>query len=694
MFSAGFLYSNAYEIFSENGKMGIKNEQGEVVVPAAFEALGWSDGSFSVIGSITGYRKGNSWGILNLKNIFITQAEYETLIYAGADNLIARKKINAVQTKTGCLNLKGEIKIPFQYDGITINGLRAIVFNLSGSKYQYGLIDLTNKSIIPIRYRSITPLGTLRYAVENESKKIALFGEDGRAVTPFEIDSVSNFIFSNAIIYENLKQGVIDREGEIKIPALYRTIILESENRVSALPMHEWLFIDEKNNISQQITADEIIPVTENSFIIRISDNIGLIDRNFEILIPVKYKRLERLTSNQYLAVRGKKYGIINSEHAVVIPFIYDSLVADADRIRAYQHIEGWSLLTSENSTLTKNYYDWIGPRTGNLYPVINNHHWGLINNKGEEIVHCVYDSLIEIQKDIITVKFRGSYGVINTQENWLVAPQPLPIKIINNNTYSQQEFGNTMFKKFTGEVFYFTNNPLKLHSDYFIEYLNDGTEKTIDYEGHLIARIEPPKVSNVERVFPMSEGFRGIERDGKFGFIDDRGNLRIANRYDDIGEFQEGLAPFKLIGKWGFLNKSDQVIIQPNYDKVSPFRNGLSIVFRNGKCGVIDKKGTTHLKLQYDSIQYLPDKKFRLFANGLSGLADEKGVVMIDPRFEKLILLTNGLAIAGIDGKHGVITNMGMSVIPIIYDSLTYDSIREQFIAQKKAEWKTIELK
>ncbi|MBK8290379.1 MAG: hypothetical protein IPK96_04865 [Flammeovirgaceae bacterium] len=37
------------------------------MVLAAFEALGWSDGSFSVIGDVTGYRLNNHWGILNLK---------------------------------------------------------------------------------------------------------------------------------------------------------------------------------------------------------------------------------------------------------------------------------------------------------------------------------------------------------------------------------------------------------------------------------------------------------------------------------------------------------------------------------------------------------------------------------------------------------------------------------------------------
>jgi hypothetical protein len=687
-------YADSYEIYSENGKMGIKNERGQVLVPASFESLGWSDGSFSVIGNITGYRKGEYWGLLNLKSEFITKADFESLVYGGADNIIARKKINPVQSKTGCLNLRGEIKIPFQYDGITINGLRAIVFRLSNARYQYGLIDLTNQEIIPLKYRSINPLGTLRYAVENENKKIALFSEEGKAITDFVIDSVSSFTYSKAIIYENLKQGIINRDGEIVLKPIYREIKIESDNKVSVQDFHNWLFLDEKNNTVSSIQADEINSLSDDLFLIKQSGKLGLMDNQLQNMIPVQYNRLERITPGKYIARAGNKTGVINEDNTPAIPFKYDSLAVDHNTLRAFQHIEGWSLINSNNHSLTYKYYDWIGPRQENLFPVINNHYWGAINDQGEEVIHCVFDSLIQITQDLIVVKFRGLYGVINSQQTWMVAPQKLPIKIINNYTYAQHEFNNTMLKNISGEVFYFSDNKLDFQKEFFVEYLPDGTQKTIDYEGHILDRVPPPQVSNVEHIFQESEGYRGIKRDGKFGFVDGMGRLRIANRYDDIGEFHEGLAAFKLIGKWGFINTTDQVIINPNYNKASFFRDGLAIVYRNGKAGVIDKRGTPVLKFQYDSVTYLEDKKFMLYANSKSGLANEKGIILIDPRFEHLQLLDNSLVIANSSGKYGVITQDGLSVIPLVYDFLTFNKNRNQFCALKKSDWKTFDLK
>jgi hypothetical protein len=49
-------FATTYQTFEENGKVGMKDDSGNVVLPPSFEALGWSDGNFSVVGDVTGYR--------------------------------------------------------------------------------------------------------------------------------------------------------------------------------------------------------------------------------------------------------------------------------------------------------------------------------------------------------------------------------------------------------------------------------------------------------------------------------------------------------------------------------------------------------------------------------------------------------------------------------------------------------------
>jgi hypothetical protein len=687
----GFVcQADSFLIFEENGKVGIKNQKGDVLVPAAFEALGWSDGSFSVIGDVTGYRLNNHWGILNLKKEFITQATFESLTYAGAEYVIARKKINPALTKAGCLNLRGEIKIPFQYDGISIHGLRAIVFNLNNASYHYGLTDLENRLIIPVVYKRIHPLGTLRYAVENELGKIALYREDGRAVTDFKIDSIADFDKSRAIIYQNLNQGLLDRDGNIMIDPAYQSIKLLYGDRAKVLAHHQWFLLSERNQVQRSLMADDLIPV-DGKTIYRYSNKFGILDSSMSVVLPAQYDDIKSIQHDQLLARKGNKVGIIDYKNNIIIPLVYDSLRVENYNVLVLRKTEGWFLTNRKQTFRSPKNYQQIENQQAGIYPVKNNGYWGALNQWGAETIHCVFDSLLEISAKQVVVKFKDQYGIISIMEDWLVPPQPHPLILVNDSCYLQLEPQNKFLKSIKGEVIYFTDNPFSLKKDYWEEYLPDGTLKTLDYQGRLLSRVDPPPLDKLEEIFPEREGMRGIKRDGKYGFIDSRGRLRIANRYDGIGEFHEGLAPVKLIGKWGFLNHQDQIVINPNFESVESFSQGFSIVKKNGKTGVINKAGKYVLNPQYDSITHQANMKLRIHQQGLIGLADKDGSILIEPRFQELQELENGFVIVGRDGKYGLISIGGLSAIPLIYDALSFDSTRNQYLALKKSDWKEI---
>lgn len=681
-------WADSFQTFEENGKVGLKNQEGKVVLPASFEALGWSDGSFSVIGNVTGYRQNNQWGILNLKKEFITKAEYESLVYSGGDYVVVKKKINPAQRKTACLNLRGEIQIPFVYDDIQVHGLRAIVINLINGRYQYGLVDLQNKLIIPASYSRISPLGTLRYAVQNSSGKIALYAEDGRAITTFTIDSISMFQGDKAFFYVNANMGLLDREGNVLVEALYQSIKIE-DDRISVLPHHQWIVLDAANKTVQNFQAENILKASPGNNIYQLSGQFGLMDETWTVTLPAQYQNLTYVQDDLFLAQKDFKTGIITSTNKPVIPLQYDSVVVNYPHVRALSRF-GWAL-TDINRTFTsfKTYSRIDTPQHG-LFPVKSNQFWGALTLQGEETIHCVFDSLLEISDNHVVVKFKGQYGIISPREEWVVAPQLHPVRLVNDSSYLQLEPTNQFLKSFDGNVIYFTDNKIDFGSDFFTEYLPDGTIKKLDYRGRLISRKEPPQVDKVEAVFEEQEGLRGIKRDGKYGFIDALGRLRIANRYDGIGDFSEGLAAIKLIGRWGFINAQDQIIINPNYNEVAQFSKGLCVVTRNGKTGVINRQGKFILNLEYDSIAREADK-FRLYKNGLTGLADGSGRILIEPRFNQLTVLSNGAVNVTHAQKSGVISAEGLSIIPIMYDALHYYREKNQYLALQKAKWETL---
>src|SRR5687768_10400220 len=90
-----------YEVFYENGNAGIRDDAGNVLIPPAFDALGWSDGSFSVVNNVTGYRRDSRWGLINLKKELLTQPNYENLASGGGDRVVASRWINSYTKKFG-----------------------------------------------------------------------------------------------------------------------------------------------------------------------------------------------------------------------------------------------------------------------------------------------------------------------------------------------------------------------------------------------------------------------------------------------------------------------------------------------------------------------------------------------------------------------------------------------------------------
>ncbi|HEY5826709.1 MAG TPA: WG repeat-containing protein, partial [Cyclobacteriaceae bacterium] len=477
-----------YQVFEENGKKGIKNDSGEIILPASFEALGWSDGSFSVIGQVTGYRIKNQWGLLNLKKEFLTKAEYEQLSYTGGDRIIASKKTNPFTTKLGCINLEGKLTIPFSYDGIKINGLRAVVFIKNGSKYEYGLIDLSDKGILPLKYKGIESLGTLRYAVQNFDNKIALFTEQGTKLTDFTIDSLSSFHKGWAIIYQEFRQGLLSREGEIKAAPNYREVKINDDGTVNVRTFDSWKTIDASNKENDLIEADALFPDGDKYRVIK-SGKTGLLDKDFKVKITPRYDYLGNFVLGKAVAKKENKYGVIRLDNSVIMPFLFDSLVVDGRLIRVKDKTAGtisWSLFDTVGVRKSEHYYDFIDQYNGRFFPVVVRGYVGGMNNFGKEIIHCVYDSIIDSKEDRAAVKFKGQYGIISLDENWLLTPQRYPLSLVNNELYLEKQPTVTFLKNLNGETIYFTSNKLGVKENALIETFADGSEQKVDFEGRI----------------------------------------------------------------------------------------------------------------------------------------------------------------------------------------------------------------
>ncbi len=684
---------SGFSVFTENGKVGLKNEQGQILIPATYDAIGWSNGNLSIVDEVVGYKAKGLWGLINISNKLVTPAVFLELLPGEGSFLVAKKKSDLSQRLSyGIINTSGKTIIPFSYDALRISNMHAVVMSRSLTRFNHGLIDLSNKILIPIQYQRIYSLGSLRYAVENFENKTAIFSDDGKEITNFLIDSISSFKKDYAIVYQNQRQGLIDRSGEVKLEPMYREILRKDDGSIQVRHIDSWFFLDGENNLIQQYNADSVTPLSPHHYAVKVSGKLQLTNNTFKPLHDAYFSALSSFRKGKAVYKNSDKTGLINSLGKMLLPAKYNQLILDQHYLLARMdtgYKNRWVVLDSTGNTLTEKNYEYLLPFNGKFFPVRNRGYWGAVNARGKEIVACVHDSLVQQTDNHIVVKFKGKYGIINLNENWIITPQVNVLRLLNDERYFEYAGNTTFLKSLTGNIIYFSDNCLEFKINHLLEHLPSGAFWIIDMNGIITDRSYQPE--NTEKIFQESEGFRAILKDGKYGFIDDRGRLRIANRYEDVKKFSNGLAAIKIRSKWGFIDHQESLVIQPVYDQVERFSNGYAIVTQNNFYGIIDKSGKVVLPVRYDKIVVDKENRFLLKQNGLYGMAAADGAIIINPKYDDITDTNNGYVIVQRDGKYGLLTLQGLSTIPMIYDGLSFDFHHNQYMAIKKAAWKII---
>lgn len=685
------LRSNTFTLFEENGKVGLKDEQGKVLIPAIYEAIGWSDGGLSIIDEVVGYKLNGLWGLIHTANKIVTSAEYLEIKPGEGEFLVAQKRSALSQRPSfGVVNTSGKVVIPFQYDGLHLGNLRAVVMSRSGTKFQFGLTDLSHNILIPLEYQRIYSLGSLRFAVENSENKTAIFTDDGTRVTPFSIDSISTFRKHHAIIYQAQRQGLINRHGQFVLQPTYGEVQLLEDGTIRTREIHTWSFLEGDNTVIKNHQADAVVPLSAEHFAIKTGGKFQVTRNDFTPLREDYFSSVSAFRNSVALFRSAGKTGALSAGGNIIIPAQYLDLIPDQDVFRACLNTgykNRWVVLNASGKEISEKAYEYIGSFNGKFFPVQNRGFWGAVSLAGEEIMTCVHDSLLLHEGNNVVVKFKGQYGVIDLEENWIVMPQQHRLVLLNDSMYFAFADSTTYLKSFRGELVYFSANPLEYHDGKIEERLPTGAHWVIDMRGLVVSRSSQP--DRTETVFERHEGFRAIRKDGKFGFIDDEGRLRIANRYDAVKPFTAGRAAIRIREKWGFIDRREKLVVQPVYDQVENFVGRYAVVTQEGHSGIIDAEGRIVLPVRYDEIVRNGYNRFVVRQGRQYGLADSTGSLVIHPRYDGLTDTGNGYVVVTRNHHSGVLTLQGVSTIPMVYDEVLFDHHRNQYLALIRSPWK-----
>jgi len=147
----------------------------------------------------------------------------------------------------------------------------------------------------------------------------------------------------------------------------------------------------------------------------------------------------------------------------------------------------------------------------------------------------------------------------------------------INGLAFIQKEISDgfivydTNLKKLSEIPF---SNVWSVDKEYAHTLSHDKENYAIDSKGTL------KKIKGIDQILDLSEGLLMAKSNGKFGFIDVSGEIKIPCIYNDAELFSEGLAVvMNEEGQYGFINAKGMIALPLIYNRANSFENGIALV-------------------------------------------------------------------------------------------------------------------
>lgn len=154
--------------------------------------------------------------------------------------------------------------------------------------------------------------------------------------------------------------------------------------------------------------------------------------------------------------------------------------------------------------------------------------------------------------------------------------------------------------------------------------------------------------------------------QNGKYGFMDETGAIKIPAKFEYTEQFKNGLALVFKNDLYGYINKNGELMIDYQFEEAYDFDQGRAVVVKNDKYGLIDVSGNFIIEAKYDDIGP--------FIEGLTYVESEKGyqyytlngALAFPGFFDEAFSFENGLALVRKENKSGYISKDGTFFIAV----------------------------
>lgn len=315
--------------FAENGKFGMINKDGEVIVKPTYSIL--SERVYE------GYALGHQNSLWIYIDRFGNQVKHFPFRMALFMEGMAAFKLH---NRTGLINKKFEVVVKPRYYhfGLSIfrEGLARVATPDESDLRKYGFVNKNGDEVISLQRGFMNDFHeglAVGYINDTPDGKQGAINQNGEVVIEPIYDSLQDCRDGKLVFNTNQKCGVLNKEGEILIPAIFE----EDEDSNSYIKYSDGLLLIYKDNQctyfdinSQEKTGflfDNATPFDDGFARVEKNGKWAFINRNFEFITGFHFDDTWSFSEGLAPVKINNKWGFINTSGEIVIEPNYEEVL-------------------------------------------------------------------------------------------------------------------------------------------------------------------------------------------------------------------------------------------------------------------------------------------------------------------------------------------------------------------------------
>jgi hypothetical protein len=415
---------------------------------------------------------------------------------------------------------------------------------------------------------------------------------------PEEVENdfrIQNYIFLPII--NHVRWGYVNEYGVEMIVPVYDEASFFSEGLGAVGKNGKYGFINKSGEVVIDFLFNDVEAFHKGAAVVLKDSLYGLINALGDYLIPPMYDELSETSSDLYIASKAGNYGYIFKDGKTLTPFEFDIAGDFKNGSAIVSKDEKYGLINTTGTFLLKPVFNELNFINDSLLKASNEDELlGIIDVKGDTILPFQYDAIGEFSEHRALVTKNEKCGYVNEQGELVI-----PIVF----SYSSALLTTALFE-----------NGYALLKQKNKSIIIDSTGKVLKFRGY----------EDYKRPFL---GLIPVQKNKKWGFVNEKGQQRIPCKYESVESFVDTLAIIKQGGAVGLIDTSGVVFIQPLYQDLIVMKKAIRIK-NNNQWGLLSRSGTLYVSCQYQQIELLTPE--------IAQARNENGFTYINLRTGKII--------------------------------------------------------